>query len=446
MSIFFDKRAQGFFGPIDKRETWPLWILPVFSLGIIVLSFVFLDFAQAFLVSALTLAMGLLGFFSSYRVSRISFEKAVEGSELRSIIYNLEDAILVYDRDFTVLFFNPAAEKLFSVKADGVVGKKITPQEMSQESLKLITQVIYPSLAPSVVSRSKAGVYPQIVDLIFDDPQLEFRVITTPLGDDVGNLLGFMKIINDRSREQFLLRSKNEFVTVASHQLRGPITNVNWALQTLSQDQGLNEENKMLIDNAMKAGQQLLKIIEDLINVAKIEEGRFGYTFEPTDLADFINDILVQALPQAKRAGVKVYFDKPKEVLPKVIINREKIAMVFSNFLDNAIRYNVKNGEVIVKVEKVENEPFLKVSVRDTGIGIPTAEINKIFSKFFRADNAIKFQTEGSGLGLYINKNIVLAHGGKVWGESEINRGTTFFFTLPTDPGIIPDREMPMSE
>ncbi|TSC82894.1 MAG: Uncharacterized protein G01um101420_76 [Parcubacteria group bacterium Gr01-1014_20] len=446
MSIFFDKRAQGFLGPIDKREVWPLWILPVFSLGIVVLSFVLLDFAQAFLVSALTLALGLLGAFSSYRVSRISFEKAVEGSELRSIIYNLEDAILVYDRDFTVLFFNPAAEKLFSVKADTVVGKKITPQEMSQENLKLITQVVYPSLAPSVVSRSKAGVYPQVVDLIFDDPQLEFRVITTPLGDDVGNLLGFMKIINDRSREQFLLRSKNEFVTVASHQLRGPITNVNWALQTLSQDQGLSEENKMLIDNAMKAGQQLLKIIEDLINVAKIEEGRFGYTFEPTDLSDFINDILLQALPQAKRAGVKVYFDKPKETLPKVIINREKITMVLSNFLDNGIRYNVKNGEVIVKVEKVENEPFLKVSVRDTGIGIPTAEINKIFSKFFRADNAIKFQTEGSGLGLYINKNIVLAHGGKVWGESEINRGTTFFFTLPTDPGIIPDREMPMTE
>lgn len=446
MSIFFDKRAQGFWGPIDKREIWPVWILAVFSLGVAVLGFYYLDLAPAFLVAILALASGGLGAFTTYRLSRVSFNKEIEEGELKSVIQNLEDAIIVYDRDFTILFFNPAAEKLFSVKSSDVVGHQIKPQDMSDDGLKLITQVIYPSLAPSVVSRSKAGVYPQIVDLIFNDPELEFRVITSPLGDDGGTLLGFMKIVNDRSREQFLLKSKNEFVTVASHQLRGPITNVNWALQTLSQDSGLSDDGKALIDNAMKAGQQLLKIIEDLINVAKIEEGRFGYTFEPTDLVTFINDILLLAMPQAKRTGVKLYFDKPKEALPKVVINKEKITMVFSNFLDNAIRYNVKNGEVIVKVEQVPNEPFLKVSVRDTGIGIPSAEINKIFSKFFRADNAIKFQTEGSGLGLYINKNIILAHGGKIWGESELNRGTTFSFTLPTDPNLIPDREMPMTE
>ena len=99
-----------------------------------------------------------------------------------------------------------------------------------------------------------------------------------------------------------------------------------------------------------------------------------------------------------------------------------------------------------MKVEKVFEEPFVEVSVKDTGIGISSEEINKIFGKFFRADNAVKFQTEGSGLGLYINKNIILAHGGKIWAESELNRGTTFYFTLPTSMEVIPEREMQMTE
>mgnify|MGYP001588648936 FL=1 len=201
-----------------------------------------------------------------------------------------------------------------------------------------------------------------------------------------------------------------------------------------------------MIDNALNAGQQLLKIIEDLINIAKIEEGRFGYTFEPTDIGYFVNNILTQVMPQARRASIKIYFDRPKDPLPQVMINQEKMTMVFYNFLDNAIRYNVQNGEVIVKVEELKDEPFVQVSVRDTGIGISSSEINKIFGKFFRAENAVKFQTEGSGLGLYINKNIILAHGGKIWAESEINRGTTFYFTLPTSMEVIPEREMPMVE
>ena len=446
MSIFFEKRSKSFFGPIDKREVWPIWVFPVLVIAILFFGFRFLPFEWAFFSGILALGCGVLGAYSTYRLSRVSFERQVDGAELRNIIFNLDDAIVVYDRDFKVLFFNPAAEKLFNMKTDSILGVKISPADASKPELKLLTEIIYPSLAPSVVNRSKAGVYPQVNDIIFDDPELEFRVVTSPLGDETGNLLGFMKIIIDRSREQFLLRSKNEFVTVASHQLRGPITNVTWALETLGQDQGLSDTSKELVLNALKAGQQLLKIIEDLINVAKIEEGRFGYTFEPTDLVEFITNILSQALPQAKRTGVKVYFDRPKEDLPPVVINKEKITMVMSNFLDNAIRYNVKNGEVTVKIEKAKEGPFIQVSVRDTGIGIPSNEINKIFGKFFRADNALKFQTEGSGLGLYINKNIILAHGGRVWGESELNRGTTFYFTLPTDMGVIPDREVPMGE
>lgn len=198
----------------------------------------------------------------------------------------------------------------------------------------------------------------------------------------------------------------------------------------------------MLVQNGLMGSRLLLKIIDDLLNTAKIEEGRFGYQFEPTDILEFVNRILVQVLPQAQQWGVKVYFDKPKESIPKVYVDPNKLSIALTNLLENAIRYNIKDGQVIVKVEAIANEPFVKVSVKDTGIGIPPADVKKLFTKFYRAENALRSQTEGSGLGLYITKNIIRAHGGQVGAESELNRGSTLYFTLPTEERLVPKHEV----
>ncbi len=451
MAVFFDKKVGGlgsseYGGEIKFYKFFLIPLLILIILGGIGFYFYELDMQSAMTYGGILALVGILTVFLVFRIMALNYRIRTENREFKNIVLNFDDSLIVYDREFRILFFNPAAERLFNIRASEVLGRVITPQDAGQADWKLFTQVIFPTLAPTVINRSKSGQYPQVIDLSFDGPEVDFRVTTMPVTDERGNILGFMKTISDRTREQFLLRSKSEFVTVASHQLRGPITNVNWALEALSQDKNLDANNKDLVSNALVAGQLLLKIIEDLINVAKIEEGRFGYTFEPTDLIDFINKILTNVLPQAKRAGIKIYFDRPGEPLPEVMTNQDKLSVVFYNFLDNAIRYNVQNGEVVVKVEKLPDQPFIQVSIKDTGIGIPQVELKKMFMKFFRAENAIKFQTEGSGLGLYINKNIVAAHGGKVWAESEENRGTTFFFTLPTDRSVIPVEEVAPEE
>ena len=441
MSSSFEPEKAKPVAPFDIKKKLALFAFLLPMAAVVVIAFLYLDIQYAIFAAVLSVVSGGGLSFFLYILAKKNFEISVEREELRNVVLTLEDGTIIYNREFRVLFFNPAAEDLFNLKAETVVGQIVKTQDVERPEFQRLAQVIFPSLAPSITSRSKAGVYPQIVDLSFEEPDMELRVITTVISDASGGILGFMKVIHDRTREQFLLRSKSEFVTVASHQLRGPVTNINWALESLVKDQSLSAESKVLVQNALMGGQQLLKIIEDLINIAKIEEGRFGYNFEPTDIVAFINNILAQVMPQARRASIKVYFDRPKDPLPQVLINQEKMTMVFYNFLDNAIRYNVQNGEVTVKVEAIPGEPFIQVSVKDTGIGISAVEIKKIFGKFFRAENAMKFQTEGSGLGLYINKNIVLAHGGKIWAESEMNRGTTFFFTLPTSMEVIPERE-----
>jgi signal transduction histidine kinase len=150
----------------------------------------------------------------------------------------------------------------------------------------------------------------------------------------------------------------------------------------------------------------------------------------------------LEVLPAAQKAGVKIYFDRPAEGLPHAMIDTKRLSLALTNLLENAVRYNVENGEVIVKADKMADKPFVVVSVKDTGIGIPPESIEKLFGKFYRADNAMKRQTEGSGLGLYIAKGIVSAHGGQIWAESELNRGTTISFALPTDSNLLPHNEL----
>ncbi len=418
------------------------WMFLPFVLILAILDFMYMPAALAGISTLLLLAVAGVSLANSLKLAGASYDTKIEKSELKSIIAGLQDALVAYDQNFRITFFNPAAESLFGLKADWVMGKPVHPADVEKPELRLLVQVLYPSLAPTLVLRSKTGEYPQVADLAFDSPILDLRVATSPIADEAGRLLGFVKIVRDRTREITLIKSKNEFVTVASHQLRTPITEVNWALQSIAEDKGLSPENKEVAQNALRAAKKLQTIVEDLLNVSRIEEGRFGYNFIQTDLAAYLEKLLAEAMPQVERTGLKLYFDRPKETLPPVALDAQKMSMVVANLLDNATRYNVPNGQITVGVRQVAEGPYLEVSVKDTGIGIPPDQVGKLFAKFFRADNAVHSQADGTGMGLYIAKNIVQAHGGRIWAESELNRGTTFRFTLPTDPSLVPTQEV----
>ncbi|MDP2598490.1 MAG: ATP-binding protein [Candidatus Liptonbacteria bacterium] len=438
------------FKKITEVILWPemrmVWVLVALLVAVLALSVSSLTPTLLLFEGLLFIAISFIVFFAVLRAALAMRGNLIEKEEFKNVIFNLDDGLIVYDKDFRVILFNPAAEKIFMLDAKMATGHQFQPQDVEKPMWRLTTQVVFPSLAPSVVNRSAAGTYPQIVDLSFTDPQLELRVTTSPVGDPSGGVAGFMKIIHNRTRETSLVKSKNEFLTVASHQLRSPVTDINWALETLSGDPAMSAGNKDILDHALTASRELLKIIEDLLNIAKIEEGRFGYVFENEDLLAFLNGLLAQVVPLARRLSVKVYFDRPKEPLPQVMIDSQKLALAVNNLLVNSVRYNIENGEVVVKAEKLENKPFIQVSIKDTGIGIPQEALPNLFKKFFRSENALKFNTEGSGLGLYIAKNVIQGHGGAVWAESETGRGSTFYFTIPTDPNLVPKHEVATEE
>ncbi len=354
------------------------------------------------------------------------------------IISELTDAVFAYDPDFKIKIFNKAAESIFNLRVAEVLDQKIALDKARDPRLKFLVQVIFPSLAPNVVLHSEPGVYPQMADMHFEDTHL--RVITNRVVNENGMTLGFTKVVHNRTREISILKSKSEFLNIAAHQLRTPLTAINWAFDGLVKEAKLDEAAKQLLGVGAAASKKLLKISDDLLDIAKLEEGKFGYSFREADLAVFLEKILSEEQIMADSYGVKLYFEKPQGVL-KLSFDEQKLALAVINLVDNAIKYNVPNGSVAVTVSRLPDQPYIIVAVRDTGLGIPKRDMDKMFTKFFRAENAIKASTEGSGLGLYLVKNVIERHGGRIWVESEENRGSTFYFTLATDPKLIPIKE-----
>ena len=437
-----NKKLAQFKSIIVEREFVMAWVACAFLVIAFIIGAFFLPLLFILIEVVLFCSILIFLFMSVYKAAQTSKETAIERNELKSVLGGLDDAIIVYDDHFKATFFNPAAERLFKIKADVVLGHTLAPQDVEQAGWQTLIQVVFSSLAPRVIVRSKEGELPEVVDISFGDPALELRVTTAPIIDEKGKKLAFMKIIHDRTDLIAAFRSNTEFVTVASHQLRGPLTNINWALQSLGESTEMNDADKLIVTTATEAGRNLLRRIDDLLTVAKIDEGHFGYNFEEANIVDFLGTILNDVLSQARAAGVKIFFDRPSTDLPHVMIDPKQLSIAVVNIMENAIRYNVTNGEVIVKVAKTDDKPFIVITVRDTGMGIPAESVKRLFMKFFRAENATKSQTEGSGLGLYIAKGIIAAHGGEIHAESELNRGTIITFIIPTDPALVPKSEI----
>lgn len=417
------------------------WIILIPLLALTIINFYFVYYAWGLITLAISIGVSITVFFVSLKSARARFNLINERNQIQLIIANFTDAIVAYDDDFKITAFNKMAEELFRLKQGEVLGKIVSPEWAKNSSTAILTRVLFPSLAPSMTWRSELNVYPQVVDITFVEPHLELTVTTVRIVNQAGDILGFFKIIKDKTREQELIMAKSEFLTVAAHQLRTPLSGIKWALESLiNGDFGpASEQQKEVLNNGLVAAEKASKTANDLLDTSNIESGKFGYEFMEGDIIDLINKMMDGYAVLTQKHNIKMYFEYPPDGVPKFKFDPMRIRLVFQNLIENAIRYNVENGEIVITL--VKKEPFLEVLIRDTGIGVPKEELPKLFSKFFRATNVLKYETEGTGLGLYIVKNIVEAHGGKIWIESIENRGTTFFFTLPMAEGLIAKRK-----
>jgi len=238
-----------------------------------------------------------------------------------------------------------------------------------------------------------------------------------------------LTIANQRLTE--LDKVKTEFISVAAHQLRTPLSAVKWILSLLLDENSTNltPEQRSLLMKGFESNERIIRLINEMLVVTRIESGKMAYNFSFIHIEDLIDNCLDEFIGQAKTRNISLTFKEPKEKLPYINIDPDKIRTVLQNLIENALFYTKDGGSVTVSAES--DGKYIKVIVKDSGIGIPEKQKIGIFNKFFRAENALKARTDGSGLGLFVAKSIVEKHDGQIGFESTEGKGTTFYFTVP---------------
>ena len=353
-------------------------------------------------------------------------EAEKERTKTVAIIENFIDGMLFFNEENYLTIVNPKAEEFFDIKA-----RDVTHRDLDE----LAT---FPTLKPLVEFIEDEEKEGSIGNLFREELQLDedfyLEVTTTKIADDEENL-GTLVHVHDITREKRVERIKSEFVSVAAHQLRTPLSGIKWTLETFleeaAEEKGkLNEDEETLIRKAYRANERMVNLVNDLLNVSRIEEGRYVYEPEVMDIYEAIKPTIEEYEETFKeKDNLEFSVNKIKDKFPKVKIDAEKIQIVVQNFLDNAIKYT-DEGEVVLSLSTTDEG--IRVSVQDDGVGIPEEQQERLFNKFFRAENIQKKDVEGSGLGLFISKNIIEAHDGKIGFNSTEGEGSIFYFTLPT--------------
>ncbi|TSC75867.1 MAG: hypothetical protein G01um101430_37 [Parcubacteria group bacterium Gr01-1014_30] len=340
-----------------------------------------------------------------------------EKEKISAIIANLSDGLLLFDAQDRLSMVNPQTEKIFAVKEQDLIGKTI-PQLAA-----------FPATRPVVILVKNEGekIFRKEIKL---REKMTLEVTTVPL--TIGkNQLWTLVVLHDVTREKLIEEMKTEFVSLSAHQLRTPLSAIKWTLRLLLDGElgNITQEQRGFLEKTYQSNERMIALINDLLNVTRIEEGRYLSRRVLIELEQILQIVVNSYKEESKRTNIGFKLEVSKEPLPKVLVDLEKIQVAMQNLLDNAFRYTRAGGQVTVSLKSDKKE--VELSVKDSGVGIPKDQQEKVFSKFFRAANAVRIEAEGSGLGLFIAKNIVESHGGRIWFESEEGKGSTFYFTLP---------------
>lgn len=352
----------------------------------------------------------------------------VETLKFKQVVDFSSDAIFITDSNACIIYANSTWERLNDYDLEEVLGKnpKImksgkTPKDLYERMWNMISkgEVFF---TEDLINRRKNG----------EEYEAQLTVYPIKEGDQIIFFVGAEQDITER---KIVERSKTEFVSIASHQLRTPLTTINLFTEMLQKgDVGeLNKKQSEYLYQIRNSIKRMIGLVNDLLNVSRIETGRLMINPKPAYLEDLIKNVIDECKFLTMGKVCKLEFKHTKSKLPAVMIDENLLHQALHNLVVNAIAYSSpeKKCAVTVKLSRRLSENDYLISVKDEGIGIPDGAKMKLFNKFFRADNAIKMTSNGTGLGLYLVKMVMAESGGKVWFESEENKGSIFYISIP---------------
>ena len=340
-----------------------------------------------------------------------------------AIIYSIRDAVIVIDEFDKLLMANEAAEKLFVFDFKDSQHKPV--RELIGENYSEFLDFLSHS------RQSKGRAIKREIEFSKDEFPGTYDCIVSCIYDQSRQVCGAVMVLHDITREKEISRMKNDFVSHVSHELKTPLASITAYSEMLAdgeaEDEGTRKEFYSIIQNQAN---RLNRLIEDILNTSRIESGLIKINKEPISLTILIEEQLQMIKSYADEKNIEVTGQKPI-VFDQVLADRDMISQVIINLLSNAVKYTQSGGSVKIETEVDEMVDLIRVSVIDTGVGIPEDEIGHVFDKYYRV-GANKKQAKGTGLGLNLVKQIIeKVHNGRVFVKSQVGKGSTFGFELP---------------
>jgi PAS domain S-box-containing protein len=346
-----------------------------------------------------------------------------------AVLNSAGEGIISFDIHGKIIIANESALRLLGIsKKDEVVGqslgKVIKAYTIAGKSIPQSQRLFSKALRSSEIER---------ITMIYkrkDGTTFPVRVTVAPVIMD-NKSIGAVDIFSDITSEVQLNKAKDEFLSLASHQLRTPLTAIKWYIEAILDKNvsgRLNEKQSGIIEKIDLSNQRMIKLVTSLLDVSRIESGRLIIQIKPTNYKELILSVLQESSQNIKEKHQNIIFNYDKK-LTDINLDDNLIRQVVSNLVVNANRYSPDGTTIEIAVE-VKGDTVL-TTIKDQGYGIPEKQQSSIFNKFFRADNAISKDPNGNGLGLYLVKSIIKESGGHIWFTSELDKGSTFYFVLP---------------
>ncbi len=361
---------------------------------------------------------------------------AADLAKFKLAVDSVQDQVIITDPEGIVVYANAAVEKITGYSVEEAYGKKagtLWRMPMNRQYYEHLWDVI---------KNQKQVFIGEIINKRKDGNLYVAQISIAPVLDKNQKLLYFVATEHDVTREKEVDKAKTEFVSLASHQLRTPLSSINWYTEMLLDgDAGpINEEQKKYLMEVSIGNRRMIDLVNALLNVSRLDLGTFMIDTAPTNIVAVTKSVVEELKPEITHKKLKVE-EHYGENVPEFQADEKLLRIIIQNLLSNAVKYTNDAGSIWVDLKVVPQGgkvgsvdvvfESIALSVSDSGIGIPTEQKSKIFSKLFRADNAREAETEGTGLGLYIIKSIIDQSGGVVWFDSETGKGTTFYVTFP---------------
>jgi two-component system phosphate regulon sensor histidine kinase PhoR len=334
------------------------------------------------------------------------------------VLDNMADGVLITDHLGHLVLINPTACRLLKTTESEALGRSFASVARHHALIELW-------------QRGQEG--GEQVEAVEISPKLFLQAILTPFQG--GEAAGFVVILQDLTQVRRLQVMRRDFISNLSHELRTPLASLRALVETL-QDGAVNDPPaaEHFLAQAEREVDTMIQMVEELTELSQIESGQVRLRLAPVTAAELIAAPLERLRPLAEAGGLSVHVELPPD-LPAVLADRERVQQVIGNLLHNAIKFTPPGGEIFIDADArpaAGDAPAeVVIEVRDTGEGIPKADLPRIFERFYKSDRARTRGRSGTGLGLSIARHIVETHGGRIWVKSKEGKGSSFFFSLP---------------